>query len=107
MVARVLDTVLRGGKAVLPDGATVEADIGIAGGRIEAIAAPGALAGEATADLKGLVVMPGVVDAHIHLGHGSDISRPRAASDAETEFGCGRGWRGDHISLLRHLGKAV
>jgi dihydroorotase (multifunctional complex type) len=85
MVARVLDTVLRGGKAVLPDGTTVEIDIGVAGGRIEAIAAPGALAGEATADLKGLLVMPGVVDAHIHLGHGSDISRPRAASDAETE----------------------
>ena len=53
MVARVLDTVLRGGKAVLPDGATVEADIGIAGGRIEAIAAPGALAGEATARPEG------------------------------------------------------
>jgi dihydroorotase-like cyclic amidohydrolase len=29
--------------------------------------------------------MPGVVDAHIHLGHGSDISKPRSASDAETE----------------------
>ena len=85
MVARVLDTVLRGGKAVLPDGATVEADIGIAGGRIEAIAAPATLTGEAAADLKGLLVMPGVVDAHIHLGHGADISRPRAARDAETE----------------------
>ena len=36
MVAHVLDTVLRGGRAVLPDGATIEADIGIAGGRIEA-----------------------------------------------------------------------
>jgi cytosine/adenosine deaminase-related metal-dependent hydrolase len=67
MVARVLDTVLRSGKAVFPDGATVEADIGIAGGRIAAIAAPGALAGVATVDLKGLLVMPGVVDAHIHL----------------------------------------
>lgn len=85
MMARVVDMVLRGGKAVLPDGATVEADIGITGGRIAAIAAPGALAGETTVDLRGLVVMPGVVDAHIHLGHGSDISRPRIASDAETE----------------------
>ena len=37
-------------------------------------------------DLKGLVVMPGIVDAHVHLGHGSDISRPRTASDAETEL---------------------
>jgi len=85
MGAHGLDAVLTGGQAVLPDGATVETDIGIAGGRIAAIAAPGALAGETTVDLKGLLVLPGVVDAHIHLGHGFDISRPRAASDAETE----------------------
>jgi dihydropyrimidinase len=85
MALRVHEMVLRGGKAVLPDGATVEADIAIAGGRIAAIAAPGAIAGETTVDLKGLLLMPGAVDAHIHLGHGADISRPRAASDAETE----------------------
>ena len=29
--------------------------------------------------------MPGIVDAHIHLGHGPDISRPRISRDAETE----------------------
>ena len=43
------------------------------------------LQAEAAVDLKGLLVMPGVVDAHIHLGHGADISRPRTSSDAETE----------------------
>jgi dihydropyrimidinase len=85
MVRRVFDMVLRGGRAVLPDGATVEADIGIAADRIAAIAAPGAVAAQTTVDLQGLLIMPGVVDAHIHLGHGADISRPRAASDAETE----------------------
>jgi dihydroorotase-like cyclic amidohydrolase len=31
------------------------------------------------------MIMPGVVDAHIHLGHGLDISRPRVGRDAETE----------------------
>jgi dihydroorotase-like cyclic amidohydrolase len=82
---RVLDTVLKGGTAVLPDGAIVEADIGIAGGRTAAIAAPDALTGEATVDIKGLLVMPGALDPHIHLGHGSDISRPRVPRDAETE----------------------
>jgi dihydropyrimidinase len=85
MAVRGLDTVLRGGKVVLADGAVVEADIGVAGGRIAALAAPGKLTGEVTADLTGLLVMPGVVDAHVHLGHGADISRPRAASDAATE----------------------
>src|SRR5262245_57892963 len=85
MAARVLDTVLRGGEAVLPDGAIVEADIGVIGDRIAAIAAPETLTGEVTIDLRGLLVMPGVVDAHIHLGHGADISRPRTSKDAETE----------------------
>jgi dihydroorotase (multifunctional complex type) len=80
-----LDTVLRGGQALLQDGAILEADIGIAGGRIAAIAAPGTLTGETPVDVKGLLVMPGVVDAHIHLGHGLDISRPRVSRDAETE----------------------
>lgn len=85
MPKSMLDTVLRGGTAVLPDGAILNADIGIAGGRIAAIAAPGTLTGEATVEVKGLLVMPGIVDAHIHLGHGLDISRPRVSRDAETE----------------------
>src|SRR5262245_8739435 len=85
MAMNALDTVLRGGKVVLPDGAVVDADVGIADGRIAAVAASGKLTGEVTVDLQGLVVMPGVADAHIHLGHGADISRPRAASDAATE----------------------
>jgi dihydropyrimidinase len=82
---KVLDTLLRGGKAVLQDGSILEADIGIAGGRIAAIAAPGTLTGETLVDVKGLLIMPGIVDAHIHLGHGLDITRPRVARDAETE----------------------
>ncbi len=36
-------------------------------------------------DLTGLVVMPGVVDPHLHLGHGKDISRPRVKEDAARE----------------------
>jgi dihydroorotase (multifunctional complex type) len=82
---RELDTVLSGGRAVLADGAVVDADIGIAGGRIAAIAAPKTLAGEVVVGVKGLLVLPGVVDAHVHLGHGLDIGRPRIARDAETE----------------------
>ena len=36
-------------------------------------------------DLSGLVVMPGVIDPHLHLGHGKDIARPRVPEDAATE----------------------
>ena len=85
MAGRVLDKVLSGGKAVLTDGAILEADIGIADGRIAAIAAPETLTAEVAVDVKGLLIMPGIVDAHIHLGHGADISRPRISRDAETE----------------------
>ena len=79
-----LDWVLRGGQAILKDGDVLETDIGIAGGRIAAIAAPGTLTGTSVVDVKGLLVMPGVVDAHVHLGHGLDITRPRVPRDAET-----------------------
>jgi len=44
-----------------------------AGARVEAI------------DLSGLVIMPGVIDPHLHLGHGKDIARPRVPADAATE----------------------
>ena len=53
MAGRVLDKVLRGGKAVLPDGAILEADIGIADGRIAAIAAPETLTGRGCGRCEG------------------------------------------------------
>ena len=36
-------------------------------------------------DLSGLVMMPGVIDPHLHLGHGKDISRPQVKEDAACE----------------------
>ena len=38
-----------------------------------------------TLDAKGLTVMPGAIDVHLHLGHGKDISRPRVPDDAAHE----------------------
>lgn len=81
----MLDTVLRNGQMILHDGSILEADLGIAGGRIAAIAEPKTLSANNVVDVKGLLIMPGVVDAHIHLGHGLDITRPRVPGDAETE----------------------
>ena len=34
---------------------------------------------------RGLVIFPGAIDVHLHLGHGSDIARPRVAVDADCE----------------------
>src|SRR5690606_2336384 len=36
-------------------------------------------------DISGLTIMPGAIDPHLHLGHGSDIARPRVPDDADRE----------------------
>jgi allantoinase len=61
----VADVVIRGGTVVLPDGPQ-HADISIDGGRITAIAAE---LGDAQQeiDARGLVVMPGMIDVHVHF----------------------------------------
>ena len=80
------DLVIRHGRAVLPGRGLVEADLALANGRIAALLAPGArISAAAELDARGLVVLPGAIDAHLHLGHGKDISRPRGPEDAAQE----------------------
>jgi allantoinase len=61
-----LDLVVAGGTVVAPAGRVV-ADVGVAGGRVAAIAEPGVLRGAEEVDARGLWVLPGVVDAHFHV----------------------------------------
>jgi dihydropyrimidinase len=62
-----LDLVLRNGQVVTAD-AVVRAEVGIAGGRIAAVAAPGLLPKAVQElDAAGRLVMPGGVDAHTHI----------------------------------------
>src|SRR4051794_23807678 len=80
------DLILRGGTAVLPDTDGVPADIAIKDERIAAILAPGTKAeARETVDVSEKTVLPGVIDVHLHLGHGKDIARPRVPEDAATE----------------------
>jgi dihydropyrimidinase len=80
------DLVVRGGTVVLPQTDGVAADVAISGETIAAILAPGtAIDAVETLDATGKVVLPGVIDVHLHLGHGKDIARPRVAADAATE----------------------
>jgi len=80
------DLVVRDGEAILPAHGRTACDIAIRDGRIAAIAASGEkLAAESELSARGLVVFPGAIDVHLHLGHGSDIARPRVASDANRE----------------------
>jgi dihydropyrimidinase len=57
---------VRGGLVVAPDGVR-EADVLIDEERIVAITPPGEAPGE-TIDARGCIVLPGAVDAHVHVG---------------------------------------
>jgi len=80
------DLVLRNGEAILPASGRTSCDIAIRDGRIAAIAAPGEKLNAASEiSVRGLVIFPGAIDVHLHLGHGSDIARPRVPADADRE----------------------
>jgi len=83
------ETVVRGGTLVLPEG-PVEADLAIAEGRIVALGR--GLTGEHAIDARGLLVLPGLIDPHVHPIH------------AETYHSVSRaGLRGGVTTLGHHL----
>ena len=64
------DTVIRGGKAVIPKSGIHDLDIAIRDGRIAALLAPGAdVETDEEIDARGRYVLPGVIDPHTHLGY--------------------------------------
>ena len=79
------DLALRGGVAFLPGAGLQKCDILITDGRLSAIAAAGTGDAQENVDVTGMTILPGAVDAHIHLGHGMDIARPRVPGDAQSE----------------------
>jgi dihydropyrimidinase len=80
------DLTIRGGDAILPGRGRTLCDIAVRDGRIAAILAPGENASaREEISARGLVIMPGAIDVHLHLGHGKDISRPRESGDADRE----------------------
>jgi dihydroorotase (multifunctional complex type) len=80
------DLIIRDGTAVLPETDGVAVDVAVSDGRIAAILSPGtAVEARETLDASGKTILPGVIDVHLHLGHGKDIARPRVPEDAATE----------------------
>src|SRR6266436_7684704 len=64
----MFDLIVSGGTAVMP-ASTEAADIGVAGGKIAAIGAPGSLAAIGAGrivDATGQIVIPGGIDPHVH-----------------------------------------
>lgn len=65
----MLDLCIEGGTIVCPVLGRFEGSIGIVGGRIAAIAARGStLEARETIDAEGRLILPGIIDPHVHLG---------------------------------------
>ena len=60
------DLILRGGTCVLPWG-EAPADVGVQDGRIAAIGTPASATAEQVIEARGLHVLPGLIDPHVHL----------------------------------------
>jgi len=67
------DLILRNGIAVLPWGEAA-ADIGVRHGRIAAIGVPSGATADEVFDASGLLVLPGLIDPHVHLRDPGDAS---------------------------------
>src|SRR5690349_7065081 len=76
----MLDLVIRDGEIVTAGG-TARADLGIAGGRVAQIG--GELTGARELDAAGKLLLPGGIDAHVHLSSppGSSTEGPRWVDD--------------------------
>ena len=73
-----VDLVLRSGAIVTPGG-LVEADLAISEGRIAAIGPIGEIAAAEEIQIRGLTVLPGVIDTQVHfrepgLTHKEDLA---------------------------------
>jgi len=79
-----LDLLITNGRVMTPGG-LIEADIGVAGGKIVSIGALSGAAAAETFDAKGLHVLPGVIDSQVHfrepgLEHKEDIAHGTKAA---------------------------
>src|ERR1700724_2312881 len=78
----MFDLIVTGGKAVMPSGSAEPADIGVSGGKIAAVGAPGSLAplgAVRVVDAAGQIVIPGGLAPHIHCS--SPIPSPGRNED--------------------------
>src|SRR4051794_11330502 len=81
------DLAVRGGDVVTPDGRR-RADVSVAGGRIAAVTAERHDAAESV-DAAGLLVMPGMVDAHVHFMDPGDTAREEFATGSAAALRAG------------------
>ena len=78
------DLIVRNGMLVIPGVGQVKADVGIAGGKIAALAENLTSPQAEVYDAGGKVVLPGIFDPHVHIGNEQSYD-----SEAETETRAG------------------
>ncbi|MDB5473503.1 MAG: amidohydrolase [Devosia sp.] len=82
----MFDLFIRNVDAILPGSGRTRCSIGVRNGKIAAILAPDEVTGSVeTIDASGLVAFPGLIDPHLHLGHGNNIAAPEEPRDADLE----------------------
>ena len=67
------DLLIRGGACVLPWGVE-QSDVGVRDGQIAALGVPAAATAADTIDARGLHVLPGLIDSHVHLREPGDAA---------------------------------
>ncbi len=89
-MAKRIDMVVEGGR-VVAGGTVAEATVAISEGTIAALLAPGVLPPEAAhaqrIDASGKIVMPGVVDAHVHIANFTPQADTFASMSTAAAFG--------------------
>jgi dihydropyrimidinase len=80
------DLVIEHGDVILPGAEPQKLNVAVRAGKIAALMGPDEpVDAVRRVDATGLTVFPGVLDVHLHLGHGADIARPRVPEDAAQE----------------------
>ena len=100
------------GRLVLPEGEIREGDLGIIGGRIAALAARGGLVAAEVVDAGTSLVLPGMVDVHVHTGSEATegigrATRAAAAGGVTTVVDMPFDARGPLVDLERLQAKAL
>ena len=105
-VTERFDLRLSGGQVLLPGAEDLtEVDVLVRDGTIAGLCAPGAPADAAQdVSVRGLAVLPGIIDAHVHLGQ--DITVPKTRRRRPPGDRGGRGRRRHHADRLPDDGRA-
>lgn len=103
------DLLVRGGRVVLPGEGEFQLDVIMKGGRVAGLATEGPSGAGETLDAAGRVVLPGLVDPHVHLGLFAPLEEDletetrSALLGGVTTIGCFLGGSGSYLEVLDSL----